>query len=279
MSSQSSHDFIYKVNWAGKKLEDLNKAVLAWFDGNEHFSHNVEPDPDNSGQFLLKVSADEIPIAPCSLVIGDIVQNLRSALDHLVYELAAAHTNLLTDKEERDSQFPIIGDESLKGDTGNGPVVWKKNALPRQLKCISPSAQSIIEGLQPYQLGTSFRNHPLWRLVELSNIDKHRMLHVSAAYAASYAVRGCHVTGVFTNEPGIVAKNTVVARLGITQPLDSDKSVNDCVTPNMAIAFSDGSLKGKNVIEILSEILNYIGSKVVKDLLPLLQGSETGRIV
>lgn len=270
MSAQRSHDFLYKLNWAGKLLEQLDKGVLAWFDGNEHFSHNVEPDPDNSGQFLLKVSADKIPIAPCSLVIGDVVQNLRSGLDHLVYELAATHTDPITKKDARNSQFPIIGDESAKGVTGNGPVAWKNNALPSQLKCISPSAQSIIEKLQPYQLGTSFRNHPLWRLAELSNIDKHRMLHVSAAYAASYTVRECSVTGVFTNEPGIVKKNTVVARLGITQPLNSDKSVNDCVTPNMTIAFSDGSLRGENVIGILSEILDYIGSDVVKDLLPLL---------
>ena len=43
-----------------------------------------------------------------------------------------------------------------------------------------PAAQAIIEGLQPHhrQYGF-FVTHPLWLLHGLSNVDKHRALHVA----------------------------------------------------------------------------------------------------
>jgi hypothetical protein len=38
-----------------------------------------------------------------------------------------------------------------------------------------PEAIAIIRELQPYKRGASYRQHPLWQLNELGNIDKHRL--------------------------------------------------------------------------------------------------------
>ena len=265
-NTKKPHNFIFKVNWAGKLLQDLNGAINSWFDGGKNFTYRIEPCDDNPSQNFLKVSAAKIPVAPCSLVIGDIIQDFRSGLDHLAYALATAHSKSLTQEQARSSQFPIIGDESSKGVSGNGPAEWRGSALPRMICCIDPAAQAIIEKLQPYQLGGAFREHPLWWLRELSNIDKHRMLHIAAAYAAAYTVTGCSVSGEFTNESGIVDNDTVVARLGTLIPLDADKTVEMCVTPNMTVAFSDGPLAGKFVINTLASIGDYIATKVGEPL-------------
>ena len=49
-----------------------------------------------------------------------------------------------------------------------------------QIRFIDPKAQAEIERLQPYHLGNAFDQDPLWRLQELNNIDKHRVVHVAA---------------------------------------------------------------------------------------------------
>lgn len=261
-----SYDHILKINWAANHLEQLERAVVAWFDGNQHFTHRIEADPDNPAGSLLKVSADDIPVAPCSLVIGDIVQNIRSSLDHMAYALATAYTNPFPQEFARKSQFPIFGDETEKGVPGHGSSMFRDNALPTMIKCIDPRAQTFIEGVQPYQMGANFRDHPLWKLSHLVNTDKHRILHLSAAYAAGYTVRNCVVSGTFTNEPRIVKNDTIAARLGTLRPIDPEKTVEMQVIPNMTIAFSDGLLTNQLVIATLGTITNYVGNEVLTPL-------------
>ncbi len=264
MSDVNTH--ILKINWANKHLERLDRAITAWFDGNSHFSHKIDPDPDNPQQFFLKVSADDIPVDPLSLVIGDIVQNIRSSLDHIAYALAVDYTKPLTEKDAAASQFPIFGDENGKGVSGQGTMLFRNGALPRMIKCIDPNAQAFIGNLQPYRLGVNFRDHPLWWLQKLSNIDKHRVLHIGAAFTTSYTVKRCYVEGVFTNEPGIVKGETVVARLGNLRPIDPDRTVEMNVIPNMTVAFSDGELVNKLVVPTLLSISDFVSNKVLTPL-------------
>lgn len=152
------------------------------------------------------------------------------------------------------------------GIPGSGPEMFQNRALPTMIKCIEEDAQAVIEGVQPYKLGERFRDHPLWKLNNLANIDKHRILHVSAAYAASYTVQNCVVSGVFTNEPGIVQNETVIARMGKLRPIDPEKSLEMQVIPNMTIAFSEGLVANELVINTLNTIINYVGNEVLTPL-------------
>ena len=52
---------------------------------------------------------------------------------------------------------------------------------------IDPRAQTIIEGLQPHNRGAEFESDPLWKLHQLSNMDKHRVPHVARVAISSYA--------------------------------------------------------------------------------------------
>jgi len=108
-----------------------------------------------------------------ALFVGDVVHNLRCALDHLAFQLALYHQGgSLTPQQERDVQFPTFNSEEK----------FRKKR-DRYLKYIAPEHRTIIEGLQPYH-GLAGRPdswsgtyiHQLALLGGLSNKDKHRML-------------------------------------------------------------------------------------------------------
>src|SRR5712692_6108746 len=104
---------------------------------------------------LPTISFDAVCLA------GDIVHNLRAALDHLAQQLALLGCPTLNDKELRQIEFPIA------------ETLCKYEAdKARKVKGMRPEAIEAIDRLRPYKDG----NHALWRLHELDNIDKHRTL-------------------------------------------------------------------------------------------------------
>jgi hypothetical protein len=107
------------------------------------------------------------PNARWGVLIGDCIQNLRAALDHAAFQLVSEPTR----STEPDSiTFPIFDNPKVF-------EAWKKKQA--WINAIDPQAVSIIDSLQPG--GTlSPHEHILWKLYRLSNIDKHRTVHVAA---------------------------------------------------------------------------------------------------
>ena len=77
------HGHILKLKRALKHLEDFEVEFQGWTKTHPYRT-TLEPDPDRPGETVLKSSAQQSPLDPFSLIIGDIVQNLRSSLDHLL---------------------------------------------------------------------------------------------------------------------------------------------------------------------------------------------------
>src|SRR5262245_31389269 len=140
------HSCVLKYHRASKHLKDLESNFRHWVNDG-HYTQWLELDPSASDYLLVKASAEEIPANPFSLLIGDVVQNFRNALDHLAFALASAYTKPLPEEFQRDSQFPIVGDMDRKGNTGQGSVVFQ--SVRKSIAGIDPSAQTVIEGLQP----------------------------------------------------------------------------------------------------------------------------------
>jgi hypothetical protein len=148
-------------------------------------------------QMVTWITADPPGRDPFSLLIGDCLQCMRTALDQLVLELAAAFTSPLPDEIEKASEFPIFGDENGDGiarferKRSRGP----KAGLPApgsglaKTEGMDPKAQGIIEGLQPYHQRQAYTADPLWLIHELNRIDKHRLLHSTATSQASTDLR------------------------------------------------------------------------------------------
>jgi hypothetical protein len=88
---------------------------------------------------------------------GDIVNNLRSALDHLAWQLVEAVGNT----PSKHTGFPIAPSAETYEET-----------KARKVEGMSPEAVRLIDSLKPYQGG----NEALWRLHEINNIDKHQTI-------------------------------------------------------------------------------------------------------
>jgi uncharacterized protein YbcI len=98
---------------------------------------------------------------------GDVVVNLRGALDHLAYQLTKVHRPRITLKQERDISFPICKDQTAYEKT--------RKAVE---KLLGPEAIKLIDALKPYKGG----NEALFRLNELNNINKHKLLPTVERY-------------------------------------------------------------------------------------------------
>jgi hypothetical protein len=267
MAPSPEPSYVLKLKRARVHLDELNLACRNWVDRNGTPTCRMEPAPDAPGYVLLKATVDPIGQEPFSLLIGDTVQNLRNSLDHLVFSLAIAHSHNLSEEETRNSQFPIIGGESANGTPGAGPEKFRHNAIPSMIKKVSPQAKTIIEGLQPFKLGAAFRTHPLWRLNELANCDKHRFVHVAIGINEGMAMRpwlnrNCIIgPGTIEVLGTLMGGETVIAKIP-ARPADPNAEMHMDISPSLCVAFSEGISKKSDVVKELAEIYNYIVGSV-----------------
>jgi hypothetical protein len=157
-----------KIEWAKRHLANLEDSIETTLAAEgEHFISKFDP---QTGQQVYR--AHKLPdINPeWSLMIGDTLHNLRSALDHLAWQLVI----LDGQKPGEQTQFPIR----------ETPFSKKGNLTPTQLTPPIRSAEIVdaLEKAQPYQGpdGEPIRPdwNPLLHLSRLNNIDKHRLLLV-----------------------------------------------------------------------------------------------------
>jgi hypothetical protein len=116
--------------------------------------------PNHSIEYDLYAIIREQPPHEMALPFGDAIQNIRSALDYLVYELAPPRV-----RHKRGTQFPIFTDECEF-----------KSRSPPMLRGIKGDERTIIERVQPYAATNLPSDDPLAVLQKLSNRDKHRLL-------------------------------------------------------------------------------------------------------
>lgn len=118
----------------------------------------------------------------CSVICGDVVHNLRSASDHLVWQLVLAQGNT----PDRWNSFPIYTDPNQF----QRKVKYPSNPEQSPLHGVAPSEElwRLIEGEQPYNSQEPSEHH-LNILAKPSNVDKHRTLHTSWFYAAEDSIR------------------------------------------------------------------------------------------
>jgi hypothetical protein len=133
-------------------------------------SYRVIPQKEGTDQ----ISVTREPPAEISILAGEIVHQVRSALDYLVFDLIKLNPRniVLPFGWETRCQFPLF------------TKVPRKGRLEEGLPGISPQALAFIESVQPYNassVGNMGRLNTLKTLVKLSNIDKHRHLNIMVA--------------------------------------------------------------------------------------------------
>jgi hypothetical protein len=111
------------------------------------------------------------------VVLGEVAHDLRSALDHAIYQLSLDFSG----KEVERSGFPISGKTSsweIRGAkaTKDNPEGFAPTCARYQLRGVSPNVVDYVKRVQPFSSADP-KTSPLLALQELWNQDKHRLLH------------------------------------------------------------------------------------------------------
>lgn len=165
-----------KVERAKRHIDELRAAIDA-FHAEKPYSF-WEDNDTKTGENILRVKIEKCIPPIFSAMLGDIVHNLRSALDQLVCALVKANSRQV----RRGNGFPISGTVEH----------FETNSIGK-IKGVEPRAERFIRRLKPYKGG----NKALWILHELDALDKHSgIITTSGANAATVAQIEIPIIGI-----------------------------------------------------------------------------------
>lgn len=151
-----------KLDWAAQHIEMFRQTVEAFERRNPAplgFRAEEQAHPDGSVDWVLHAVIREPLPSELPLIVGDVIHNVRSALDHLVYALSSPKAQ----RSDR-TQFPIFTDAAK----------FKTRGIP-MIESIKGPERTLIENVQPFAATPVPENDPLAILNSLSNLDKHRL--------------------------------------------------------------------------------------------------------
>lgn len=198
-----------------------------------------------------------------SVIAGEVVHELRSALDHLAWQLVIANG----ETPDKRTEFPVFEKRGTYRTEG-----------VKRLRGMSRAARDQIEQCQPFQAGTALAEHALFIVHELNRIDKHQLLNVvgSAIRPNKIQVGGVpgtyNVTGMTTVLPDQVRPFNNGAEMFTLQyqgetPPDGYAGVD--LELEFTVAFEeDGPGRGKPTIKLLTDLSGKVFDTIAS-FLPL----------
>ncbi len=238
-----------KIARAKKHLADLKTAVAKFFSRPNIYQPFVEAHPKIAGWTILKVRfLKELP-PEFEEIAGDVVGNLRSALDHAVYATAVAHafSNSLPKPKIDTACFPFSRIEANFEKALNGRCA----SVPLEL-------HSIFRECKPYSGG----NEPLWALNCIRGTDEHAILipAVTAVFVGGMQVR---VAGRFVM-PDRPILNRSKHEIDVCSMAPGTKFHGDFQLASYVSLGEVGSLAGKNAIEVFDLFVELVTTIVDK---------------
>lgn len=199
-------------------------------------------DEEKRSNITLGSTDDPHEFVEWSVTIGEIVHNLRSALDHLVWQLVGDNGG----QPSRANMFPIVSLENRD----NWESVSKNN-----LKGVSDAMKERIRRIQPFAvLGAPYDVTALSKLHHLSNVDKHRRsLQLTRSAAGLKGDRNsdddCDPYQKLKNDPDIKGKVEIVLQFHPRLPDDPQ-------------AKPDQEVGGLGVLDTLEETITAVETTI-----------------
>lgn len=159
-----------KVERAKKHIGDLDAELRTFYDA-KPCGIGAKRDPQTRRPIYYVTRVSDTPVAVAAIT-GDALHNLRSALDHLAYQLVSVGKG---SAGPFDYVYFPIAESAKKYETGK----------MRKIQGMRPAAIKAIDAVKPYQGG----NDTLWFLHKLDNVDKHRFLIAVTSVFQSVDVR------------------------------------------------------------------------------------------
>jgi hypothetical protein len=155
-----------KVERAQHHLKEIDDELRV-FRGSDPYPVRIKIDPHSGNKVWYAGSPVAKPPPQLSPLIGDALYNLRSALDHLAWQLVLANPPNKPIKKQ--TAFPI----SLK--------VSEWSGAGRRLRGMTVEMVAAIKAEQPCYRRHPYRNRALRLLETLGNVDKHRHFNLTTA--------------------------------------------------------------------------------------------------
>jgi hypothetical protein len=192
-----------KTRRAHNLLVGLEKRVQRFIDSDPYAIYSLKDPHAREHVIFLKVT--KAPrLHDWAIVAGDAVHNLRSALDHVVWELTIRGLGKppfpLT-KDWRRIEFPVFRERRvyLYGPNPNSTKEGVSGSGLYKIRSIDPRFYALFDSLQPFHDGPKRDRNLLQVLQELDLIDKHRALPVllSVVVPVGATIRPTVLSGLF----------------------------------------------------------------------------------
>lgn len=178
-----------KIKRANNQIKTLNDTFEKFFKENP-YTIIIAKLNKNTGYHYVRVK--DAPIIPdeWSVIIGEIVHDLRSALNLLAWQLRSVF-----DANDTSTQFPICERARTRNEREfrtSFRYYTRRNGwvLNKDILQISQRYLAKIESFQPYKRGNKSRLNPIFLLQKLNNTDKHRIIPVLNTVPAMMRAQG-----------------------------------------------------------------------------------------
>lgn len=155
-----------KLQHAEGYFDAIKNHWLSWKNSNPYRILR-QTNADLTRYSLILHIDKEPPLQNWSLIIGDIIHNLRCALDHLVYAIAVYESGQEPPPLDDRLMFPICDTSTVFMDQSN-----------RRLATLSPGVRATIEAVQPYNRPHAVLPPLLSILRNFDNRDNHKLIHL-----------------------------------------------------------------------------------------------------
>lgn len=251
-----------KLVRASKQLETLRHGIAA--DSNRELNEVLLRSQLPSGKPTLSLPEPDAGIA---ILAGEIIYQLRSALDHLAFDLVQCNKNGIT--------LPTDWGKNCAFPTWTELRIGQMPPLPygvfKNLPGIPAEAHTIIERVQPYYpVGAA--NGWLERLAALSNIDKHRRFALTRT-RASYRVNLLMGSGIRSS--GIVNLDHGAELPTPLHPDEPDTIVEMDRSISLFAAFDEPDALGDATTMRIEQLLEEMLVSIIVDIYNPLRGIIT----
>jgi len=250
-----------------------------------HVEEEAGPGP-NQMTFRLRVTR----LVPADLItaVGDAVHNMRSALDAVAHEMARRHVGeSLSEAQERATEFPITKD----GDSFDAFFCDR-----RRDGLYGPAEIAALRSVQPFALGDEARalgvavtdspeltlkTDELYRLHQVSCIDKHRRLPIVAlfpglVYWTAPPSGNTYQWQVGTSPTVTVEDGTV---LGYLTDAEGQAPPAAKVFHELRLALMDDPAFRRPIVEVLNAWYGYITGWVLPRVFAVADGNPAPLLI
>lgn len=208
--------------------------------------------PDGLTQFF--VLREMPPPIELPVLVGEVVHQLRSAVEHIAHGLVVASGAQPT----RSTVFPVLVERSRALKVHGG---------------VTATALTMVDAVQPYQCSVPM-THPLYVLDRMWNIDKHRTLHVTTASLSNSQIfmaspdGNALLGGQF--QTSVLRDGSVIGVFSFNEAPDPDCEIEASAQTFLALADEGPWQSDVHVTLLLDRLYDYLTLSLVPDFEPLL---------